>query len=247
MVGDPFQVEPVITMDGNADAKLAERRGAPDRHRATLASAQMLADAANPFGAWVRQRGGRAVWVGCPLKVHRRCVEPMFGISNRLAYDGGMVLARGKAAEEAGLTKVRPLLGESRWFDVGAKQGGPKHFVREQAQVVLQLLRAYAERGLVGKDGLPALFVVSPFRSMADGVRKAVCEDTESAGARRQGGGRMGDSVGRHGAHLPGQGAGNGRTRARGHERRRHRMGVRHAEHPQCGRHTGAAPPVCGR
>ena len=106
----------------------------------------------------------------------------MFGISNRLAYDGGMVLARGKAEQEAGLTEARPLLGESRWFDVGAKTGGPKHFVREQAKVVLWLVRACAERGFVGKDGLPALFVVSPFRSMADGVRKAVCEDSKARG-----------------------------------------------------------------
>jgi len=182
VVGDPFQVEPVMTMDRNADAKLAARRGAPDRHRATLASAQTLADAANPFGAWARLRVGRPVWVGCPLKVHRRCVEPMFGISNRLAYAGGMVLARGKMAEEDELTKLRPLLGESRWFDVAGKQGGPKHFIREQAEVVLRLVQAYAERGFAGEDGLPALFVVSPFRSMADGLRKALCADLETRG-----------------------------------------------------------------
>ena len=155
VVGDPFQVEPVMTMDRNADAKLAERRGAPDRHRATLASAQTLADAANPFGAWVRPRVGQPAWVGCPLKVHRRCAEPLFGISNRLAYDGGMVLARGKMAEEDELTKLRPLLGESRWFDVAGMQGGPKHFIREQAEIVLRLVRAYAERGFAGGDGPP--------------------------------------------------------------------------------------------
>jgi len=182
VVGDPFQVEPVMTMDRNADAKLAGRRGAPDRHRATLASAQTLADAANPFGAWVRPRVGQPAWVGCPLKVHRRCVEPMFGISNRLAYDGGMVLARGKMAEEDKLTRLRPLLGESRWFDVAGKQDGPKHFIREQAEIVLRLVRAYAERGFAGGDGLPALFVVSPFRSMADGLRKALCEDLKARG-----------------------------------------------------------------
>jgi len=182
VVGDPFQVEPVMTMDRNVDAKLAERRGAPDRHRATLASTQTLADAANPFGAWVRPRAGRPVWVGCPLKVHRRCIKPMFGISNRLAYDGGMVLARGKMAEEYELTKLRPLLGESRWFDVAAKQGGPKHFIREQAEVVLRLVRAYAEQGFAGEDGLPALFVISPYRSMADGLRKALGDDLKTRG-----------------------------------------------------------------
>ena len=182
VVGDPFQVEPVVAMDRNADAKLAERRGAPDRHRATLASAQTLADAANPFGAWVKPRAGQPIWVGCPLRVHRRCVEPMFGIANRLAYDGGMVLARGKMAEEDELTMLRPLLGESRWFDVAAQGGGPRHFIPEQAEVVLRLVRAYAERGFAGEDGLPALFVVSPFRSMADGVRKMLCADLKARG-----------------------------------------------------------------
>ena len=182
VVGDPFQVEPVVTMDRNADAKLAERRRAPDRHRATLASAQTLADAANPFGTWVQSRGGKLIWIGCPLKVHRRCVEPMFGISNRLAYDGVMVLADGKTVEEATLTAARPLLGRSRWIDVTAKQGGPKHFVREQADAVCLLVRAYVERGFGGKDGLPALFVISPFRSMADGLRKSLCDGLQAQG-----------------------------------------------------------------
>ena len=182
VVGDPFQVEPVVAMDRNADAKLAERRGAPDRHRATLASAQTLADAANPFGAWVRPRVGRPVWVGCPLKVHRRCVEPMFGISNRLAYDGSMVLAQGKVAEEDELTRLQPLLGGSRWLDVAAKGIGPKHFIREQAEVVLRLVRAYAEHDFAGEDSLPALFVVSPFRSVAVGVRKLLCDDLQARG-----------------------------------------------------------------
>ena len=83
-----------------------------------------------------------------------------------------MVLARGKGTEEDELTTVRPLLGESRWSDVTAKRSDPKHFIGEQAQVVLQLVRAYAELGFVGEDGLPALFVVSPLhgRQVAQGV-----------------------------------------------------------------------------
>jgi len=65
---------------------------------------------------------------------------------------------------------------------VAGKQGGPKHFIREQAEVVLRLVQAYAERGFAGEDGLPALFVVSPFRSMADGLRKMLCEDLKARG-----------------------------------------------------------------
>ena len=52
----------------------------------------------------------------------------------------------------------------------------------EQAEVVRGLVCAYLERNLIGKDGLPALFVVSPFRSMADGVRKALCDGLKARG-----------------------------------------------------------------
>jgi superfamily I DNA and/or RNA helicase len=180
VVGDPFQVEPIVTLDRNADAKLAERRGVPERLRATLSSAQTLADGANRYGAWITGRRGRPVWVGCPLTVHRRCVEPMFSISNRLAYAGSMVLGDGKLEAEAKLTERRPLLGPSAWIDVAVKTGGPKHFITEQADVVRSIVRSYLDHGLVGDRGLPMLYVVSPFRSMADGLRSALVRDLKA-------------------------------------------------------------------
>ena len=182
VVGDPFQVEPIITLDRNADARLAERRGVPDRLRATLASAQTLADGANRYGAWITGRRGRPVWVGCPLTVHRRCVEPMFGIANRLAYAGSMVLGDGMLETEARLTAERPLLGSSVWIDVAVQTGGPKHFVPEQAEIVRRIALTFLDRGLVGEDGLPRLFVISPFRSMADGLRSALVRDLVAQG-----------------------------------------------------------------
>ena len=182
VVGDPFQVEPIIALDRNTDTMLAARRGVPDRLRATLASAQTLADGANRYGTWMPSRSGRPVWVGCPLTVHRRCVEPMFGIANRLAYAGSMVLGDGKSEKEAELTTCRPLLGPSAWIDVAAQTGGPRHFIPEQAEIVRRIARAFIERGLVVADGLPAIFVISPFRSMADGLRSALVRDLKALG-----------------------------------------------------------------
>ena len=182
VVGDPFQVEPIITLDRNADARLAERRGVPDQLRATLGSAQTLADRANRYGAWITGRRGRPVWVGCPLTVHRRCVEPMFGIANRLAYDVFMVLGDGMLEAEARLTVERPLLGGSVWIDVAVQTGGPKHFIPEQAEVVRRIVLTFLDRGLVGEDGMPRLFVISPFRSMADGLRSALVRGLAAQG-----------------------------------------------------------------
>ena len=47
---------------------------------------------------------------------------------------------------------------------------------------MLRLVQAYAEQGFAGEDGLPALFVVSPFRSVVDGVRKMLCDDLKAHG-----------------------------------------------------------------
>jgi hypothetical protein len=92
----------------------------------------------------------------------------MFGMSNRLAYGGGMVQATDKERDEAALTGKRPLLGPSRWIDVAVKTGGPKHFIPAQGQIVRTMVAAFLERGLVDADGMPRLFVISPFRSVAD-------------------------------------------------------------------------------
>lgn len=57
-------------------------------------SVQSMVDRVNPLGMYLNQETG-PVWVGIPLRVHRRCLNPMFSISNQIAYDGKMVLATG--------------------------------------------------------------------------------------------------------------------------------------------------------
>src|SRR6266446_2822176 len=75
------------------------------------ASAQTLADQASRFQAAFRSdQGPRRV--GVPLLVHRRCQEPMFSVSNKIAYDGQMVHAPGP--RDAGA--IGAVLGPSKWF-----------------------------------------------------------------------------------------------------------------------------------
>jgi hypothetical protein len=71
------------------DERLLRRWGAPPEYLSTGTSLQGIADALNPAGTWITS-DERQVWVGSPLVVHRRCVQPMFSISNDPAYAGAV-------------------------------------------------------------------------------------------------------------------------------------------------------------
>jgi superfamily I DNA and/or RNA helicase len=91
LVGDPLQVPPVVTLPQRLNSSICKFFNV-DEHAwsAPDASSQTLADRASRFQAafWLGDGERR---VGIPLLVHRRCHEPMFGVSNRIAYDGKMV------------------------------------------------------------------------------------------------------------------------------------------------------------
>lgn len=53
-------------------------------------SVQTLADLANAVETEI-DTAGTSRWIGCPLRVHRRCVDPMFTIANEIAYQGKMI------------------------------------------------------------------------------------------------------------------------------------------------------------
>lgn len=159
IIGDPLQLEPVVTLPAQAIEAIRRRSAVADRWHPIRASAQVLADRANPLGTAIDQGGEEPLWVGSPLRVHRRCIDPMFSVANGIAYDGLMVL--GRKPDPAFATP----LGDSRWIDVAA-EGAEGHFIPAQAEVarrlVLEARRDGSERGI---------YVISPFRKAAYGMR----------------------------------------------------------------------------
>ncbi|MCM5705057.1 DEAD/DEAH box helicase [Larsenimonas salina] len=157
VVGDPLQIEPVFTVPAPLVEAMADTMLGDDWSiwSPTLTSVQVVADRANPYGT---NEISDELWVGSPLRVHRRCDEPMFSIANRIAYNGKML--HGNEGLAAGP-------GDSRWFDI-VGESEEKHFVPAQAAKVADMLKRH-----IDKTGeLPSVYVISPFKAVARGVRK---------------------------------------------------------------------------
>ena len=165
IVGDPLQVEPIVTVPKELIRRFAAEHAIPPAYQQAELSVQILADQCNPFGG-LRQIGGEPVWLGCPLVVHRRCMDPMFRIANQVAYNGRM------------FSKTVPpdparafLLPRSVWLDIrGAEHGDRNHTVDAQIQAAAQLF----VRALAVYHGLPDLYLITPFTSVEQSLRETL-------------------------------------------------------------------------
>jgi len=175
VVGDPKQVEPVVTADADAIKHGFSDEDIRPYTNKTL-SVQEFADKINKYGSFIKDPINEAApptWVGCPLVVHRRCINPMFAISNQLSYGGTMKLQtmKAKAADEAKFAMQK-----SCWINVSGKENGQKnHFVQEQGEQALAIII----RSFKQYNGLPDLYVISPFTTVINGIKDMVQQSDE--------------------------------------------------------------------
>lgn len=172
IVGDPKQVEPVVTTDETL-MSLYQKKCNIDSLKAYMSkshSVQGFADLINPYGAWIGD-----TWVGCPLVVHRRCINPMFGISNRVSYDETMIL--GTKDEVKADEQKELLFDRSLWLDVPGKSKTPQrsndHYVAEQGELCLRLILSWMKKHNKKGDNRK-LYVIAPFTTVINGVKEAI-------------------------------------------------------------------------
>ena len=163
IVGDPRQLEPVSAMPQAVENMMAKIFKVEDGWLPSRVSAQSLADRSARLGTWLPDDSGEKIWVGCPLRLHRRCDQPMFAISNAIAYGGMMV--HGKPAPTASS------LPASGWFDVQGTVAAGHWIINEEA-----CLRELVS-GILAK-GTPAgeIAMISPFRDCAQNLRRVARE-----------------------------------------------------------------------
>ncbi len=160
-VGDPLQIEPVVTLHDDVIQVLADYYQQSLLVRNKYTSVQSLADLANTFGGYRTLEQKNDLWIGAPLVVHNRCQRQVFHISNKIAYNEKMVYA----------TKDHPDA-VCQWIHVsGNSQSG--HFVPKQAEAIIEIvLNNFKALGQPEKQStkVPSLFLITPFRSVKAGL-----------------------------------------------------------------------------
>lgn len=168
IVGDPKQVEPVVT-DELALLKKSFKEELYRSYQDKSLSVQRCADILNPLGTYLENGTDQPEWVGCPLLVHRRCISPMYDISNRISYSGIMKQQTRLPGEEKQKSFV---FDKSQWIHIiGTENGRKDHFVRKQGEAVCQILEKAFE-----KSEFPNLYIISPFKSVVYGIRNYIKE-----------------------------------------------------------------------
>lgn len=170
IVGDPVQIEPVVVLPDTLTNTICRSFGVdPDYYGAPSASVQTRGDAASAYASEFQTRvGSRSV--GVPLLVHRRCSEPMFNISNSIAYSGLMVSAKSPKS-----SPIRDVLGSSKWIHI--EGNGEGHWCQKEGEEVFRLLRQLKDAGVT-----PDLYIITPFVNVAEHLRRMLHDSNLMSG-----------------------------------------------------------------
>lgn len=165
VVGDPFQIEPVVTTPDAIIKELGNHFDLKWEQMDSTLSVQRMADRVNRYG-WTMNDD----WVGSPLRVHRRCTDPMFSIANEIAYAGMMYNSTPSASTK--------LLMKTAFVDVrGNVEAGCRHYVTAQGEVIRKMILDEIDR----QQALPDLFVISPFSEIPSKLRSELEKPLKAA------------------------------------------------------------------
>jgi len=165
VIGDPQQIEPVMTIPPRLVESLGKKQLGCSyiRWTPTLVSAQNLADEANPYGVFV-DKAVENRWIGSPLRVHRRCADPMFSVANEIAYGGEMV--------SIDSTFPKCVNEESAWYHMEST-ACDRQYVPRQGEFIVKKIHQLFEI----ERALPQVFVITPFRRVKDRIQQILLEN----------------------------------------------------------------------
>jgi hypothetical protein len=168
VVGDPLQLEPVITIPFTVQHALRKYYKVDEIWLPGNTSVQQLTDRVSSLGTYLNGPDG-SLWIGSPLRVHRRCDQPMFDISNKVAYDGLMVFGTPRRQDI--------VLPPSSWIHVESPES-EGHWIPAEGQVVETLIDDLMRQGISADN----IFLISPFRVVVRRLRQIASRFSIKAG-----------------------------------------------------------------
>ena len=167
VVGDPLQIEPVFTTPPKLVNYLSERmlNERSDAWNPSRWSIQQLADRVNPYGCTLPVMEKR-IWIGIPLWVHRRCIEPMFSLANQIAYDNRMI--HGALPEQiTPQPQPHPVLGANHWR-VARGRCSDRQYKPQLGEQTLAMLTDLVQQG----HKLEQVYVITPFKAVKNNLHE---------------------------------------------------------------------------
>lgn len=159
-VGDPLQLDPIVGVLHTTQAKLLKHHDVTETWLPGRTSVQACADRITTLGTWLPGPDDVNVWVGAPLRVHRRCDNPMFDVINNAVYHGLMIRAVVPLSEPLQVTP-------SAWIDIpGADAQG--NWIPEETDAARRTLEHLQKKGV----DAGSIMVISPFRDTAYQIKK---------------------------------------------------------------------------
>ncbi|MFM0185540.1 AAA domain-containing protein [Paraburkholderia nemoris] len=155
VVGDPLQLEPVLTIPFSAQQALRRRFDVSETWLPGRLSVQKLTDRVSKAGTALIDHERNPLWVSSPLRVHRRCDEKMFRVSNKIAYNDLMVFGT-ESRKELNLP-------DTAWIHVESADS-EGHWVPAEGEMVLSILHD------VIPETSDTIYVISPFRDVVRGL-----------------------------------------------------------------------------
>ena len=178
VVGDPFQVKPVVTVTSSFIRTIANKYGLNELkkefniagkiydYKSPDLSIQTLADYANLYYGKIGETE-----VGCPLVVRRDPLSSIFDFSNKFFYDNKIINESISENDKAGC-----VLEKDGFLDVrGQEIGNGNHYVKEQGEKVIEIIKdCILHRGINVFESSKNLYVISPFPSVIDGLKNDI-------------------------------------------------------------------------
>lgn len=168
LVGDPLQLTPVVTLPAKYQDRLLKITKTHERWLPALNPAQVLADRTTKYGTTVYPPDSDGLWVGAPLKVHRRCDNPMFDVVNHEVY-GGLMIHGGKTVNVFPRNQLASPAPASAWFDVETLLWS-EHASPQEIDKLEELLEALKKANY----DMSEILVISPFKDTERQMRESI-------------------------------------------------------------------------